>query len=105
MNNATQNEDFDEQRLFEDRPPDDRETGPACVVDISGSGEPTVRSDRSTCASLVEHAERIHVFVPPVVSQTTEAPLARERTIHAEPMPLTRAAGAQRSDSDEGRHR
>ena len=36
MDNATQSEDFDERRLFEDRPSDDRETGPARAVDISG---------------------------------------------------------------------
>ena len=36
MDNATQSEDFDERRLFEDRPSDALDTGPARAVDISG---------------------------------------------------------------------
>ena len=69
------------------------------------SDEPTVPSDRSTRASLVEHAERIHVFFSSVVAQTTETLLAQERTIRVGPMPRMPAAGAQRINSDEGRRR
>ena len=67
------------------------------------SEEPTVQSDRSTRASLVEPAERKHGFVSSVVSQATETLLARERMIRVGPMPLMPAAEAQRFDPDEGR--
>ena len=55
-------------------------------------------------ASLVEPAERKHVFVLPVVSQATETLLTEERTIRAGPMLLTPAAatGAHPLESDEG---
>ena len=36
MENTRRNEDFDERRLFDDRPADDHEPGPARAVDISG---------------------------------------------------------------------
>ncbi len=36
MDNATRKEDFDERRRFDDRPADDRQPGPARVVDVSG---------------------------------------------------------------------
>ena len=36
MENAVQQQDFDERRQFEDRPADDRQPGPARAVDISG---------------------------------------------------------------------
>ena len=64
---------------------------------------PPLQSGRSTCTSLAEHTERIHVFVPPVVSQATKALLAWERPIRAEPMPPMPTADARRIDSDEGR--
>lgn len=66
------------------------------------SEEPTVQSTR---ASLVEPAERKHVFVSSVVGQATETLLARERTIRVGPMPLRPAARAQRIDPDERRRR
>ena len=69
------------------------------------SEEPTVRADRSTRASLVEPAERKHVFASSMVGQATETLLAQERTIHVGPMPLRPAAGAQRIDPNERRRR
>ena len=70
------------------------------------SEAPTVRSGRSTRTSLVEPAERIHVFVPPVVNQVAEPLLAQEQTIRVGPMPFTPAAtGAHPLDSDEGGRR
>ena len=67
------------------------------------SEEPSLQSDRSARASLVEPPERKHVFVSSVVGKAPEALLAQNRTNRVGPMPLMPAAGARLIDSDEGR--
>ena len=65
--------------------------------------EPIVRSVRSGRASLVEHAERTHVFVSSVVDRTADALVGQERTIRFGAMPLTPAVRGECIDLDEGR--
>ena len=76
------------------------------MADITGlREEPTLQSDRSARASLVDPAERKHVFASSVVGQATQTLLGEERTMRVVPIRLMPTTGARRIDSDEGRRR
>ena len=70
-----------------------------------GSEDLRFQSDRTGRASLVEHAERKHVFVSSVAGRATDALLGQERMVRIGSILLTLADRGECIDLYEGRRR